>query len=135
MKRLVALQSRRQQLLDGGTDIHVVADEAVLRRTIGTRSVMVEQLQRLLVVGARPRVRLQVLCLAAPRAVLSGSFTLLSFADSADIDVAYFGGARGQAIQQNHAADVRAAHAGFDHLSDAALSLSESADLISAMLR
>lgn len=53
MKRLVALQSRRQYLLDGGADVHLVLDEAVLRRTISTLGVMVEQLQRLLTVGTR----------------------------------------------------------------------------------
>jgi len=90
VKRLVALQSRRQQLLDGGTDVHLVLDEAVLLRTIGTPGVMTEQLQRLLDVGTRSCVSLQMLRLATPRAVLTGSFTVLSFADSADTDVAYF---------------------------------------------
>lgn len=88
VKRLVALQLRRQQLLDGGTDVHFVLDEAVLRRTIGTPGLIAEQLRHLLTVGARSWVKLQVLSLTTPHVVLTGSFTVLSFADPADTDLA-----------------------------------------------
>lgn len=133
VKRLVALQSRRQQLLQGGAEVHLVLDEAVLRRTIGTPTVMAEQLERLVTVGARSRVRLQVLRFATPRVVLTDSFTVLSFADLADADVAYFSGVRGQAVRQEREAEVRVARAGFAKLSSAALSPSNSAELISAL--
>ena len=79
VKRLVALQSRRQHLLDGGAEVHLVLDQAVLRRTVGTPTVMAEQLERLLAVGARSWVRLQVLRFSTPRAVLTGSFTVARF--------------------------------------------------------
>lgn len=134
VKRLVALQSRRQQLLDGGAELHLILDEAVLRRTIGTPGVMAEQLERLLAVGARSWVRLQVLTFATPRLVVSGSFTVLSFADSADTDVAYFTGMKGQVVRQERETDVRATRAGFDQLSDAALPLRDSADLTRALM-
>lgn len=134
VKRLVALQSRRQQLLDGRADLHLVLDEAVLRRTIGGPSIMAEQLQRLLAVGKRPWVRSQVVCLARPSVVLSGSLTVLSFADSADTDVAYLTSVRGQAIRQDREADFRATRTSFDQLTSAALPQAESAELISALL-
>jgi hypothetical protein len=96
---------------------------------------MVEQLEPLLAVGARSWVRLQVLPLATPRALLTDSLTILSFADSADTDVAYFSGVRGHAVRQEREAEVRATYAAFDQFCGAALSSSESADLISNLLR
>lgn len=135
VKRLVLLQSRRQQLLDGGTDVHLVLDEAVLRRTIGAPGVMAEQLQHLLAGGARSWVRLQVLSLATSRVVLTGSFTVLSFTDPADTDLAYFSDLKGRAVRQESQAEVQATRAAFDQLSRAALPPPESVDLIRALLR
>lgn len=133
VKRLVVLQNYRQQLLDA-SHVHLLLDESVLRRTIGAPGVMAEQLQRLLVVGARPLVRLQVLSLDTQHTVLTGSFTVLSFPDSADTDVVYFSSVHGQAVRQEREAEVRAARAGFDKLSHRALPPPQSADLISGML-
>lgn len=135
VKQLVELQARRQQLLDGRAEVHLVLDEAVVHRTIGALGVMADQLKRLVAVGVRPCMRLQVLSLATPRTILTGSFTVLSFADSADTDVAYFGSVRGRAIRQEREADVRATRAEFNQLSDLALSPLESADLMSVMLQ
>lgn len=135
VKRLVALQSRRQQLLDGSTDVHLVFDEAVLRRTIGTPGVMAEQLQHLLAVGARSWVQLQVLSLATSHMVLTGSFTILSFADSADTDLAYFTSVRGQAARPERDSEVQTVLAAFDQLCGAALRPLDSAHIIGALLR
>lgn len=134
VKRLAALQKRRQQLLDGGTDVHLVLDEAVLRRTIGTPGVMAEQLQHLLAAGARSWVRLQVLSFATPRVAVTSSFTVLSFADPADSDLAYFSDVKGRAVRQEGEAEVQATRAGFDLLSGAALPALQSAHLISALI-
>jgi hypothetical protein len=135
VKRLVALQSRRQHLIEGGADVHLILDEGILRRTIGAAGVMAEQLEHLLAVRARSWLRLRVLSLATRRAVLTDSFTVLSFANSTDTDVAYFCGLRGQVVRQEREVEVHATRAGFDQLSGAALSPSESADLIRALLR
>lgn len=134
MQRLVALQSRRQQLLDGAADVRLILDEAVLRRTIGTPAIMAGQLRHLLAVGARSSVQLQVLSLATPRTLLTGSFTVLSFADPDETDAAYLTSERGQPARQERGSDVRAARAGFDHLSAAALPPPQSADQIRALL-
>lgn len=134
--RLVALHSRRQQLLDDGwTDVHLVLDEAVLRRTVGTCGVMAQQLERILEIGARSWVRLQILRFATPRPVVTGSFTVLSFADPADADAACFCNVRGQAVRQEREAEIQTTRAGFDQLSRAALPPHESAELISALLK
>ena len=133
VRRLVAVQSRRQQMLASGVEVHLILDEAVLRRRIGAPSVMTAQLGHLLTAGAEPSVTLQVLSLAGRRPVLSDSFTVLSFTDPADPDVGYLSGVKGQAIAQERDTDVRAMRNVFDVLSRAALTPEESADLISGL--
>jgi hypothetical protein len=82
-----------------------------------------EQLRHLLTVGARPSVRVQVLGLATPRMLLTGSFAVLSFADLADTGVASFYGVRGQVVRQEREAEARATLAGFDQLSGGAVAI------------
>jgi transcriptional regulator with XRE-family HTH domain len=129
LKRLAWLQTRRREMLADGAEVLLVLDEAVLRRTIGTASVMAAQHQHLLA-AASPSMTVQVLRLAGSRPVLSDSFTVLSFADPADPDVGYRTGAQGQAIRQDRAATVTTLRGIFDQLSRAALTPAESANFI-----
>lgn len=135
VRRLAWLQTRRREMLVDGAELHLVLDEAVLRRTIGPAGVLTAQLEYLTAVAAWPWATVQVLCLAGSRPVLSDSFTLLSFADQADPDIGYVSGVRGRAIRQERASDVRALRNVFGELSRAALTSAESADLISALTR
>lgn len=134
VKRLTWVQTRRKDMLAAGAELHLVLDEAVLRRTIGTPSVLTAQLEHLLAVAARPSTTVQVLSLAGTRPVLSDSFTVLSFTDQADPDVGYLGGVKGQAIRRERASDVRAMRNAFDELSRAALSPPDTADLITRLI-
>src|ERR1700744_2178972 len=60
--RMVNVRMRRQQVLDrDGLQISVVLDESVLRRRIGSDSVMYEQLQRLVAQAAKPDMNAQPL--------------------------------------------------------------------------
>ena len=135
VKRLAWLQTRRREMLADGAELHLVLDEAVLRRTIGAPAVMAAQLEHLTAVAASSWATVQVLSLAGSRPVLSDSFTLLSFADQDDPDVGYAGGVRGQAVTRERASDVRAMRNVFGELSQSALAPPESADLISALTR
>jgi transcriptional regulator with XRE-family HTH domain len=135
VKRLAWLATRRREMLADGVQLHLVLDEAVLRRTIGTPGVMAAQLEHLTAVAAWPWATVRVLSLAGSRPLLSDSFTLLSFADQDDPDVGYVGGVRGQAVRRERASDVRAMRNVFGELSRAALTPPESADLISALTR
>lgn len=134
VKRLAWLQTRRREMLADGAQVHLVLDEAVLRRTIGTSAVLTAQLEHLLVAAAWPSATVQVLSLAGTRTVLSDSFTLLSFADQADPDVGYVGGVRGQAVRQERASAVRAMRSIFDELSRTALTPSDTASLITDLI-
>lgn len=70
-----------------------------------------------------------------PRPVLTGSFTVLSFPDPADTDVAYFSEVKGRTVSQEGETEIQAIRTEFDQISGVALPQQESADLISELLR
>lgn len=84
---------RRQRRLatpENPLRLWAVLDESALRRLVGSREVMREQLEHLTDLGAQPHITLQVL----PHDVgahpgVSGQFALLEFADATDVSVVY----------------------------------------------
>ena len=90
--RRVTLRMKRQDLLEGADAPRVwsVMDEAALRRPVGGRHVMREQLNRLIEVAAQPRVTVQVVPFRrGGHAGAGGSFTVLRFGQPDLPDVAY----------------------------------------------
>ena len=90
--RRVTLRMKRQDLLEGADAPRVwsVMDEAALRRPVGGRQVMREQLNRLIEVAAQPRVTVQVVPFRrGGHAGAGGSFTVLRFGQPDLPDVAY----------------------------------------------
>ena len=81
-KRVQARMARKTLLSrNDAPRFEAIVDEAALRRPIGGREVMREQLHALLVSGHRPNVSIRVLPFAAgTHAGLDGSFTQLEFA-------------------------------------------------------
>ncbi|MEV6104547.1 helix-turn-helix transcriptional regulator [Streptomyces sp. NPDC051940] len=68
--------------------LHAVLDEAVLRREVGGREVMAEQLRHLVELGRLENVRLQVLPFSSGVHVgVCGPFVMFSFPHSSDLDV------------------------------------------------
>lgn len=86
--RRVELRLARQQLLDRATPprLHVVINEAVLRRQVGGPQIMREQLRQLAALADRPNVIVQVLPFTAgAHPAMTGSFIVLRFpADGGD---------------------------------------------------
>jgi transcriptional regulator with XRE-family HTH domain len=90
--RRVELRQVRQALLarDDPPVVSAIVDEAVLRRPVGGRSVMREQLGRLVNDGARNAVTLRVLPFeAGEHAAMYGPFTILGFHDPTQPDLVY----------------------------------------------
>jgi transcriptional regulator with XRE-family HTH domain len=90
--RRVSLRMKRQDLLEDHDAPRVwsVMDEAALRRPVGGRHVMREQLNRLIEVAALPRVTVQVVPFKrGGHAGAGGSFTVLRFGQPDLPDVAY----------------------------------------------
>jgi hypothetical protein len=82
VNRRVALRMIRQRLLTrpDPPQLWIVMDEAVLRRPVGDRRVMREQLDALAHACTRPNIRLQVLPFGAGGyAAGAGAFTILRF--------------------------------------------------------
>lgn len=82
LRTRVELRMSRQRLLDREEPAQVwrVIDESALRRLVGSRKIMEEQLEYLLRVAQRPNVDLQVLPSDAGAHIgMDGTFTILSF--------------------------------------------------------
>jgi transcriptional regulator with XRE-family HTH domain len=93
IERLVDLRIERQALLDRAESpplLWVVMDETVLRRPIGGREVMHEQIGALMDATERPNVRLQVMPFAAgPHPAMYGPFHIFRFQLQELPDIAY----------------------------------------------
>jgi transcriptional regulator with XRE-family HTH domain len=89
----VSVRISRQRLLHGpGDPIQLVAvlDEAVIRRQIGSREIMSEQLEHLIDLSRLPNVEIRVLPFSAgAHAAMDGKFCLLSFPEPEDPDLLY----------------------------------------------
>ncbi|GHE28414.1 XRE family transcriptional regulator [Streptomyces vinaceus] len=90
--RLQVRLRRQDRLRTPGNPLRlwVVLDESVLRRVVGSREVMREQLDHLTHLSAQPHITVQVL----PHDVgahpgVSGQFSLLEFAEAGDVSVVY----------------------------------------------
>ena len=90
--RRADLRMARKQMLqrDESPRLWAVLDEAVLRRPIGGREVLREQIESLLEMCEQPRVRLQVIPFASGgHAAAGGAFTILRFPYPDMPDVVY----------------------------------------------
>jgi transcriptional regulator with XRE-family HTH domain len=135
IRRLVAVRMRRQELLRGTARhrLHLVIDESALLRSFGSAGVMSGQLKHLLALTRQAQVSVQVLTLAKARTVLTEPFTMLSFADESDADVACATTIRGQLVFEQRPAEVGVLRATFEALTRAAMSADESRQLISGL--
>ncbi|WP_246486285.1 helix-turn-helix domain-containing protein [Kribbella qitaiheensis] len=92
IEQRVALRVTRQQILNRASParLWVVIDEAVLRRPIGGREAMCEQIEHLVKVSQQPNVTLQVMPFSSvgyPGA--GGAFTIMRFPEGDLPDVVY----------------------------------------------
>jgi hypothetical protein len=92
IEKRTELRRHRQNVLHRDTPPHLwaVIDEAVLRRRVGTRAVMREQIESLIEASRLPHVRLQVIPFDAGDPVSAGCpFAILRFAGRGLPDVVY----------------------------------------------
>ncbi|MET7566913.1 DUF5753 domain-containing protein [Streptomyces sp. NPDC005492] len=92
VERHVALRLERQERLfsESIAQLHIVLDEAALRRPYGSREVMRGQLQHLIDMSERENVRLQIMPFSfGGHSGACGAFTILNFPDPGLSDVVY----------------------------------------------
>ncbi|MFE1797805.1 helix-turn-helix domain-containing protein [Streptomyces sp. NPDC059517] len=91
IERLVSIRMKRQEILARSNAPHLwaILDESVIRRVVGSRDIMREQLGRLLSAAGSPNVTLQILPFArGAHAAALGSFVVLGGAER-PLDVVY----------------------------------------------
>lgn len=134
--RQVELRTARQDLLDRDTPpaLHVVLNEAVLRRRVGGIKVMREQLRHLADMAKRPNVTVQVLPFTAgAHPAMIGSFAMLHFpSDSGEPTI--FVEVDSGALYPDRPADFERYTWMFGRLRDLALSSARSATLLSKVV-
>ncbi|MFI0780326.1 helix-turn-helix domain-containing protein [Streptomyces sp. NPDC021212] len=130
----VTARLRRQERLTSPDrpELWVILDEAVLRRPVGGRTVMREQLIRLMEAAAEPHITVQVLPFEqGEHDVMGGSLTVLTSPD--DSEVAYTEGAHyGQLIEEPD--DVKRFALSYDRLRAASLPPLMSLDMIRSVM-
>jgi transcriptional regulator with XRE-family HTH domain len=90
--RLSQVRMNRQKVLtrDKPLELHVVIDESVLRRQVGSPEVMRGQLAHLVEMADRENIKLQVLPLTAgPHLALTGVFTIVRFPEKIAFEIVF----------------------------------------------
>ncbi|WP_285775280.1 helix-turn-helix transcriptional regulator [Microtetraspora sp. NBRC 13810] len=130
-KRVTGRMARRALLSrPDAPQLCAVLDEGVVHRPIGGRDLMREQLEALLITMRRPNVTVRILPFSVgAHAGLEGTFTILSFAEDVDPDVAYVEGTAGDVYVEG-SEQVERYKVAFERICDAALSPEESHGLI-----
>lgn len=137
LERGVARRMTRQHILHRADPphLHVILDESVLLRVVGGRTVMRDQMRRLVDLFASENVTLQVLSLESGGGPgVDGPFRLISLPRPTP-DVLYGEGPHSVNLPVTDSDDVRACTLRFGMLSQLALSSTESAERIEEAAR
>ncbi|MBD9700747.1 helix-turn-helix domain-containing protein [Streptomyces caniscabiei] len=129
----VEVRIRRQDRVTTDTNplrLWTVLDEAALRRVVGSRSVMREQLERLIELSQVPHVTVQVLPFeVGAHPGINGQYAILEFVDAADSSVVYIEGVTSDLyLEKPH--DVQKYTVMYEHLRAQALNVEQSRQFI-----
>ncbi|WP_406436957.1 helix-turn-helix transcriptional regulator [Streptomyces sp. NBC_00631] len=133
IEKRVQVRMRRQERITAEHNplrLWVVLDEAALRRLVGSRLVMREQLEYLMEMSQQPHITVQVLpfeCGAHPG--LNGQYAILEFADAADSSVVYLEGVTSD-LYLEKAHDVQKYAVMYEHLRAQSLNVEQSRQFI-----
>jgi transcriptional regulator with XRE-family HTH domain len=131
----VTARMERQALLtsENPPQLWAIMDEAAVRRVVGGRTVMREQLGRLRDAAALPNVTVQVIPYdAGAHPGMPGSFIVLEFPDPADQSLVYLDSMAGDLFLEDDM-EIRRYILMFEHLRAAALRPDESAALLAGI--
>ncbi|GLZ01876.1 helix-turn-helix transcriptional regulator [Actinoplanes sp. NBRC 103695] len=137
IEKRVQVRIARQVCLTEEPRLHLwtIIDEGALRRQIGSRVVMREQLDHLISASKLPNVTVQVLPFAeGGHPGTLGSIAILEFPPDVHSPVAYVESFAGDVYMEKED-DLRRANMVFTHMHAAALSATKSVELIAAVAR
>jgi transcriptional regulator with XRE-family HTH domain len=132
IERHVAVRMERQARLrqPDAPQLWVVLNEAVIRRMIGERAIMHEQLMKLAEVASAPNITLQVLPFSVgAHASMDSAFSILSFDPPSDGEIVYFEHPT-CSLYLEKPDEVARYRLVYEHLRAASLSLDESRRLL-----
>ncbi|UKY51135.1 helix-turn-helix domain-containing protein [Streptomyces inhibens] len=131
VERLVDIRMKRQEILDRAKPPHIwaIIDESVIRRVVGSREVMREQLRHLLRANESSEITLQVLPFAkGAHSAAMGSFVILGGAEPS-LDVVYVDIHVGSIFMEKEE-ELERYRLAFDYLRAQALDMAASSVLI-----
>jgi transcriptional regulator with XRE-family HTH domain len=134
----VGVRMRRQDRVtepDAPLRLWAVVDEAALRRVVGSRQLMREQLEHLIDRSQLPHVTVQVLPFEmGAHPGISGHYAILEFPDAADSSVVYIEGVTSD-LYLEKAADVQRYSVMYEHLRAQALNVDQTRAFIAEMVK
>ncbi|MFG2945520.1 helix-turn-helix domain-containing protein [Streptomyces adustus] len=136
IERAVQVRMERQTWLarQDAPEAWFIVNEGALRKVIGDRSLMRDQIERVLESARLPTVTLQVLPFDSGTCPVTGSFTMLGFPAPEDPDLVYRDGIT-DAVYLEGEHHVREYDRAFDGLRAAALSPQRSTRLVETVLK
>ncbi|MET8559299.1 helix-turn-helix transcriptional regulator [Streptomyces flaveolus] len=133
IEKRVQVRMRRQERITAQSNplrLWVVLDEAALKRVVGSRLVMREQLEHLIEMSQLPHVTVQVLPFdVGAHPGLNGQYAILEFADAADSSVVYLEGVTSD-LYLEKAQDVQKYAVMYEHLRAQSLNVEASRKFI-----
>ncbi|MFD0415938.1 helix-turn-helix domain-containing protein [Streptomyces sp. NPDC127108] len=133
IEKRVQVRMRRQERIaapDNPLRLWTVLDESALRRVVGTRALMREQLEYLVEQSQLPHVTVQVIPFdMGAHPGLNGQYAILEFPDASDSSVVYIEGVTSD-LYLEKANDVQQYSVMYEHLRAQALNVDQSRQLI-----
>ncbi|MER5357786.1 helix-turn-helix transcriptional regulator [Streptomyces sp. NPDC002785] len=134
IEKRVSVRARRQDRITSPEHplrLWAVIDESALRRLVGGKQVMIEQLERLVELSHLPHVTVQVLPFEmGAHPGINGQYAVLEFPDAADSSVVYIEGVTSD-LYLEKANDVQRYSVMYEHLRAQALNVEQTRDFIS----
>jgi transcriptional regulator with XRE-family HTH domain len=134
----VQVRMRRQERISATENplrLWTVLDEAALRRVVGNRSLMREQLEHLVEQSQLPHVTVQVIPFEmGAHPGLNGQYAILEFPDAADSSVVYIEGVTSD-LYLEKANDVQKYSVMYEHLRAQALNVEQSRQFIAKIAK
>ncbi|MFJ6657754.1 helix-turn-helix domain-containing protein [Streptomyces sp. NPDC091377] len=134
----VQVRLRRQERISAAENplrLWAVLDEAALRRAVGSRQVMIEQLEHLLDMSQLPHVTVQVIPFSmGAHPGVSGQYAILEFPDAADSSVVYIEGVTSD-LYLEKPQDVGRYSVMYEHLRAQALNVEQTRQFISDVVK
>ncbi|MFI6639390.1 helix-turn-helix domain-containing protein [Streptomyces sp. NPDC050504] len=142
IEKRVQVRMRRQERIQPPADsptaplrLWAVLDESALRRVVGSRQLMREQLEYLLEVSQQPHVTVQVMPFKnGAHPGVTGQYAILEFPDATDSSVVYIEGVTSD-LYLEKAPDVQKYSVMYEHLRAQALSVEETRQFISEVAK